>query len=184
MLLRCIMLRSILRVPHVAASALVRGSLSNSENIVMKNRLASLVVSVSIALALVACNRATPPADNLPATAVDSEGPAAPASVAAPAPAVVSDVNFTVDPASVYNCEGRDRTTSMIRWNVTRPGVKQVKVLVIGPGDTQKKTLALMNPVGEAATGNWVAKGVRIELVDAETGAELASHVVDALPCE
>lgn len=146
----------------------------------MKSRHVSLALAISMVFIVAGCNRSAPPADNLPAT-TDAAGPA---SVAAAAPAVVSDVTFSVEPANVYNCEGRDRTTSMVRWNVTRPGVTQVKVLVMGPDDTEKKTLALMSPVGEAATGDWVAKGVRFELIDATTGDELASHVVDSLPCQ
>lgn len=149
----------------------------------MKTHLASLALAISMVFVVAGCNRSAPPADNLPTT-TDAATPAGPASVAAAAPAVVSDVTFSVEPANVYNCEGRDRTISMVRWNVTRPGVNQIKVLVMGPGETEKKTLALMSPVGEAATGNWVAKGVRFELVDATTGDELASHVVDALPCQ
>lgn len=148
----------------------------------MKTRLASLALAMSMVF-VAGCNRSAPPADSLPAT-TDAAAPAGPASVAAATPAVVSDVTFSVEPANVYNCEGRDRTISMVRWNVTRPGVNQVKVLVMGPGETEKKTLALMSPVGEAETGNWVAKGVLIELVNAETGEQLASHVVDSLPCE
>ena len=146
----------------------------------MKTRHISLALAISLVFIVAGCNRSAPPADNLPAT-TDAAGPA---SVATTAPAVVSDVTFSVEPANVYNCEGRDRTISMVRWNVTRPGVNQVKVLVMGPGETEKKTLALMSPVGEATTGDWVAKGVRFELVDATTGDELASHVVDSLPCQ
>lgn len=150
----------------------------------MNTRIATLVVSISLALVLGACNRSAPPADNLPSTTADATAPATPTSVAPPAPAVVTDVTFSVDPASVYNCEGRDRTISTVKWNVTRPGVNEIKVQVMGPGDTEKKTLAVMSPVGEAKTGNWVAKGVKFDLVDSATGEELATYTVNSLPCE
>ena len=147
----------------------------------MKINVTTLAISLSMAFALTACNRSAPPADSLPSTAADAAGPA---SIAVPAPAVVSDVVFTVEPGSVYNCEGRDRTISMVKWNVTRPGVNEIKVQVMGPGDTEKKTLAVMRPIGEAETGNWVAKDVKFDLVNSETGEELATYTVNSLPCE
>lgn len=152
----------------------------------MKINVTTASIALALSLALTACNRSVPPADNLPSTttADDATAAASPASVATPAPAVVSDVTFSVEPGSVYNCEGRDRTISTVRWNVTRPGVNEIKVLVMGPGDTEKKTLAVMRPIGEAETGNWVAKDVRFELVDSATGAELANYTVNSLPCE
>lgn len=151
----------------------------------MKSNVTNVAISLALALALTACSRSAPPADNLPSTttATGDAAPASPASVAAPAPVVVSDVSFSVEPGSVYNCEGRDRTISTVKWNVTRPGVNEIKVQVMGPGDTQKKTLAVMRPVGEAATGNWVSKGVKFDLVNSETGEELATYTVNSLPC-
>lgn len=149
----------------------------------MKINVTTLAISLSMAIALSACNRSAPPADSLPSTTVAADV-AGPASVAAPAPAVVSDVVFTVEPGSVYNCEGRDRTISMVKWNVTRPGVNEIKVQVMGPGDTEKKTLAVMRPIGEAETGNWVSKDVKFDLVNSETGEELATYTVNSLPCE
>ena len=151
----------------------------------MKINVTNATISLALALALTACSRSAPPADNLPSTtaAARAAAPAGSASAAAPAPAVVSDVAFSVEPGSVYNCEGRDRTISTVKWNVTRPGVNEIKVQVMGPGDTQKKTLAVMRPVGEAATGNWVAKGVKFDLVNSETGEQLATYTVNSLPC-
>jgi ABC-type Fe3+-hydroxamate transport system substrate-binding protein len=148
----------------------------------MKINTLMLVAVVSLA-GLAACSRNQPPADNVapasaPQTAVDAAAPAADAAATAP-----KDVVFTVDPADVYACEGRDRTVSVVKWDVKRPGVNSVKVLVSDTTDPEKKTLAAMAPVGEATTGNWVTAGVTIELVDGETGAELASHTVTALPC-
>ena len=47
----------------------------------------------------------------------------------------------------------------------------------------EKKTLAVMSPKGEAKTGEWVIAGLVVELVNAESGAQLAKHTVAALPC-
>lgn len=93
-------------------------------------------------------------------------------------------MEFSVEPGHVYSCEGRDRTTSTVKWHVTRPGVNSVKVLVSDASSPEKKTLAAMAPTGEAATGDWVTAGVVIDLVDGDTGAPLASYTVDALPCD
>lgn len=150
----------------------------------MKISVASVIFSVSMACALAACDRNAPPADNLPSTTATAPQPAPADGAPATTPELADDVNFSVDPGVVYSCEGRDRATSMVKWNVTRAGINSVKVLVMGPEDTEKKTLALLGPVGEAATGNWVANGVRFELVNAETGDELANHTVTSLPCE
>ena len=147
-------------------------------------KIGALLVSVALACALSACDRNAPPADNLPTTAGTDAKPAdatAATPVAAPAP---TDVSFSVEPGVVYNCEGRDRTTSLVKWDVTRPGINEIKVQVIGPGDPEKKTLAVMSPKGEAPTGNWVAKGVIFTLVNSENGDELAKYTVTSLPCE
>lgn len=149
----------------------------------MNNKFATLVVSLCIALTSAGCKRNAPPPDNLPSSTSDAATPASPANVAAPAPAVISDVSFSVEPGSVYNCEGRDRTISTVKWNVTRPGVNEIKVQVIGPGDPSRKTLAVMSPKGEAKTGDWVSKDVKFYLVNSATGEELATYTVNSLPC-
>lgn len=130
-----------------------------------------------------ACSQPTPPQDNVGATpAAPSEGPA-PIGQAPAAPVVEQGVAFSVDPANVYACEGRDRTTSVVKWDVQRPDVTSVKVLVSDATNPEKKTLAVMSPKGEAKTGEWVVAGLVIELVNAESGAQLAKHTVSALPC-
>lgn len=145
-------------------------------------KIQTLILLAMVAMTgVVACSKNEPPADNVTPKAATPASDAA--AVPAPAPAP-TDVSFTVEPGNVYACEGRDRTTSVVKWNVSRPGVKWIKVLVSAADDPEKKTLAAMAPIGEASTGNWVAAGVKIELVDGDTGAELASHTVTALPCE
>ena len=121
-----------------------------------------------------------PPADN-----VDKNQEAPVPAAAAPAnnTRVEQGVTFSVDPANVYACEGRDRTTSVVKWDVQRPDVNSVKVLVSDATNPEKKTLAVMSPKGEAKTGEWVIAGLLVELVDGETGKQLATHTVQALPC-
>ena len=130
-----------------------------------------------------ACSRSAPPADQVgpPAAPQGATGPAAEAQPAEPS--TPADVQFSVEPGVVHACEGQDRVTSTVRWDVTRPGVNAVKVLVSDATNPEKKTLANMAPKGEAATGDWVTQGVLFELVDADTGALLASYTVTSLPC-
>ena len=92
-------------------------------------------------------------------------------------------MTFSVEPGNVYACEGRDRTVSKVTWDVQRPEVKSIKVLVSDAANPEPKTLAAMAPKGEAETGNWVVAGLKVELVDGETGKQLAMHMVNALPC-
>lgn len=135
--------------------------------------------------ALGACSQPAPPADNTGAdnAANTTSAPIPEKTAMADATHVEEGVTFSVEPANVYACEGRDRTTSLIKWNVQRPEVKSIKVLISDATNPEKKTLAAMAPVGEAKTGAWVVAGLQVELVDADSGKQLASHTVSALPC-
>jgi len=139
----------------------------------------AMFVMLSLA-GLAACSKPAPPADN-----VDKNQKAPATAAAAPAnnTRVEQGVTFSVEPANVYACEGRDRTTSVVKWDVQRPDVNSVKVLVSDSTNPEKKTLAVMSPKGEAKTGEWVIAGLLVELVDGESGKQLASHTVTALPC-
>lgn len=134
---------------------------------------------------LAACSQPVPPADNTGKDQASSAIATAPAANAAPVNAthVEDGVTFSVEPANVYACEGRDRTTSLIKWDVQRPEVKSIKVLISDATNPEKKTLAAMAPVGEAKTGAWVVAGLQVELVDGDSGKQLAMHTVNALPC-
>ncbi len=139
----------------------------------------ALVMLLSLA-GLAACSQPAPPADN-----VDKDQKPAAAAAAAPVnnTQVEQGVTFSVEPANVYACEGRDRTTSVVKWDVQRPDVNSVKVLVSDAKNPEKKTLAVMSPKGEAKTGEWVIDGLVVELVNGDSGAQLAKHTVAALPC-
>lgn len=144
----------------------------------MQYRNISMSVLAAAVLVLAACSQPVPPADNVSASA-----PATTATPEPPATKVEAGVTFSVEPGSVHACPGQDRATSTVTWDVQRPEVKQVKVLISDATTPGKKTLAMMAPQGEAKTGNWVVAGMTIELVNAEDGALLASHTVKALPC-
>ncbi|HPM56068.1 MAG TPA: hypothetical protein PK227_02860 [Thermomonas sp.] len=146
----------------------------------MKNQNVRAIAVLASLAGLVACSQPAPPTDN-----VDKDQKAAIAAPAAPASntQVEQGVTFSVEPANVYACEGRDRTTSVVKWDVQRPDVNSVKVLVSDATNPEKKTLAVMSPKGEAKTGEWVIAGLVVELVNAESGAQLAKHTVAALPC-
>jgi len=138
-------------------------------------------LSVLLSLAgLAACSQPAPPTDNV---AKDQQPAAAAAATPVNNTQVEQGVTFSVEPANVYACEGRDRTTSVVKWDVQRPDVNSVKVLVSDAKNPEKKTLAVMSPKGEAKTGEWVIDGLVVELVNGESGAPLAKHTVAALPC-
>ena len=126
------------------------------------------------------CSQPTPPADSV---TPEAQKPAVEAA-AKPETAKLEDgVSFSLDPANVYACKGRDRTETVVKWDVQRPEVKFVKVLVSDRTNTEKKTLAVMSPKGEAKTGPWAIDGLKVELVDGDTGKLLAEQTVTALPC-
>ena len=139
----------------------------------MQYRNISMSVLAAAVLVLAACSQPVPPADNVSASA-----PAATATPEPPATKVEAGVTFSVEPGSVHACPGQDRATSTVTWDVQRPEVKQVKVLISDATTPGKKTLAMMAPQGEAKTGNWVVAGMTIELVNAEDGAMQARHTV------
>ena len=149
----------------------------------MKVGVASVIILVSMVCVLASCDRKSPPADNVSSTLI-----AAPQSAsvggASQSTLVSADVTFTVEPGVVYSCKGRDRTTSIVKWKVTRAGVSSIKVSVMGPDSPEKKLFAQLGPTGEATTGNWVTKGVKFQLVNANTGEELASYIISELPCK
>lgn len=140
-----------------------------------------LVVAVLASIVgLFGCKQNNPPADALPM-------PAKPAAVA-DVPAVVeskSGATLSVEPGHVFACEGRDRTISTVKWEVTDPSVVgMVQVAVDSATDPERKSFAVGGATGEAVTGNWVGAGVRFHLVEMDTGRELATHVVTSSPCQ
>lgn len=149
----------------------------------MKSRKALAVALLASIAGLAACSKPAPQDDSLP-------GPGAPAAQApaAPGQATIGDgstelADFTVDPGQVFNCEGRDRATSKVKWSVKDPAVVTVKILVGDKDAAEKKTFAAGANIGEAMTGDWVGAGVKFFLVDGKDDKLLASYEVPLLPC-
>lgn len=140
-----------------------------------------LTLTITAVLGLAACQQKTPPADSVPAPASTEAESAAKATAASP---VDTGATLIVEPGFVTTCKDGDRTTSSVRWQVTKPGVSTVRIEVNGPDDAARKTFAMGGATGEAQTGNWVGAGVRFHLVDTASGAELASYTVGLKPCE
>lgn len=137
---------------------------------------------VTCTIGTVACSKPAAPEDSLPV----------PAATANPQPAVsISSVgtvstelaDFTVDPGQVFSCDGKDRTTSKVKWSVKDASVVTVKVLVGDKGASERKIFTAGGNVGEEATGNWVVAGTHFSLVDGKTGRVLAAYDVPGLPC-
>ena len=146
------------------------------------NKALALVLAVSVA-GIVGCSKPAPQDDSLP----QPDAPA-PAAAATPAKATIGDgstelADFTVDPGQVFNCEGRDRATSNVKWSVKDPAIATVKILVSEKGSTETKTFAAGGNIGEAMTGNWVSVGVKFSLVDGKDEKVLASYEVPMLAC-
>lgn len=142
------------------------------------------VLAVSM-LGLAACSKPSVPDDTLPKSDASATAPAA-----APKPVqpTIGDgsnevADFTVDPGQVFNCEGRDRATSKVKWSVKDPTVVTVKILVGDKSSAEKKTFAAGANIGEAMTGDWVGAGVTFFLVDGKDDKMLASYEVPLLPC-
>lgn len=144
------------------------------------------VLVVASAIGLAACSQNTPPADNLPvqsAPAVAASSPAPNTAADAEVATADADVVLTVEPGFVTTCEGGDRTTSVVKWQVNKPNVASVKVEVSSAAEPQRQTFAMGGAVGEAMTGNWVGDGVQFHLSDAATGDPLANYTVTLKPC-
>lgn len=147
------------------------------------NKALALVLAVSVA-GIVGCSKPAPQDDSLP----QPGAPAPAATAVTPAKATIGDgstelADFTVDPGQVFNCEGRDRATSNVKWSVKDPAIATVKILVSEKGSTETKTFAAGGNIGEAMTGNWVSAGVKFTLVDGKDEKVLASYEVPMLAC-
>lgn len=148
------------------------------------NKALALMLAISVA-GIIGCSKPAPQDDSLP-----QPGASASAGTAATTPgkASIGDgstdlADFTVDPGQVFNCEGRDRATSNVKWSVKDPAVATVKILVSEKGSTETKTFAAGGNMGEAMTGNWVSAGVTFSLVDGKDEKVLASYEVPMLAC-
>lgn len=150
----------------------------------MNSRRLIALIAASLLGVIAACSQSSaPPSDPLP-----GEGSAPAPAFAEPAKQGIGSgttdlAEFTVDPGQVFNCEGRDRATSTVKWSVKDPSVATVKVLIGDGKSDDKQTFAAGANIGEAKTGDWVGASTHFFLVDGQTGRELASYQVAVLPC-
>lgn len=133
-------------------------------------RIDAIALGLSAALALSACSQA--PNES----AGDSKLPAAAASA--------GQASLTVDPGAVSACDASTRVIAHVSWQVRMPSVHQVKVMVSDPGMTTSRLFSESGDTGSADTGNWVAAGMRFDLLDAATGSKLSSYVVKSEACK
>ena len=150
----------------------------------MKN---SRLLFAAIAVLLVACSQ-QPQDGSASGQAVADRSEGAPVAAAAAVKTearVASGPNtLTLKPGHVFSCDGRDRAVSTITWSSTDPAVKGVTIQVQGAGDGERKIFTKGGAEGTAETGNWVTAGVRVFMVDSDSGKDLATHVVTAFPCQ
>lgn len=137
----------------------------------MKNA-ALTVMLVGLSWTLTACNKAPgDPAGTQTGTARSS------------APATQPGT-LKVEPGVVSACEPVTRIKSHVSWRVDGMNGGQVKIMVTDPGSSDSKLFSQAGPVGELDTGTWVIPGMRFDIVDASTGAEIDRYEVKAAPCD
>jgi len=95
----------------------------------------------------------------------------------------VAVASLSVVPGTVSACQLGTRISSLVSWDVKKPSISQVKVMVAGPGSAAPKLFSMGGFKGNAKTGDWVAAGTRFQLVDADSGTQLAAYTVTAQSC-
>lgn len=151
----------------------------------MKRQQARVPVMLSVVLLLSACNGSGQGSDAPAVTARPDSAPVAAPAVIKPEAVVVNGPNsLQVAPGHVFACDGRDRTVSTITWSSTDPAVQGVTIKVQSQDDAEAKVFTQGGAKGSAETGDWVVAGVRIFMIDSDSGAELASTEISALPCK
>jgi hypothetical protein len=142
---------------------------------------------VVVALLAAACSQAPQEgAASAPAVTARPQGapPVAAAAVKTEATVASGPNTLTLKPGHVFACDGRDRAISTVAWSSLDPAVKSVTIQVQGAGEGERKVFTKGGNEGTAETGNWVTAGVKFFMVDSDSGTDLATHVVTALPCQ
>lgn len=88
---------------------------------------------------------------------------------------------LVVEPASVDGCKPNQPVTATVSWHSKDP---HVKVMAAAPSQAQLQLFSEGGYTGQAKTGNWVVANTRFELIDAETGKQLAKLTVRATQCK
>lgn len=89
--------------------------------------------------------------------------------------------SLTVTPATVDGCKPNQPMVATVSWHANTP---KVKVLVAGPGQSAPRLFSESGFSGQAKTEDWVVTGTRFVLVNASTGATLATHLMRAGSCD
>jgi len=74
-------------------------------------------------------------------------------------------------------CPGTSRST-ILTWNVSASGAKNVIVYVVDKKLNQERHFGRGGPVGERQTGPWLRPGLTFKLRNADGGAELGSITI------
>ena len=135
----------------------------------IKSRTAMIAISASIGL-LAACSQGGAP--ETPNASGQSQ--------AASGSAASESAVLTVSPNTVNGCDPNQGVVATVSWHSQNP---HVKVMVAGPGQAQPQLFSEGGYAGQAKTGNWVMANTRFQLVDAETGKQLAEQTVKATKC-
>ena len=100
----------------------------------------------------------------------DSECTSPPPPGSSPPP---ESATLTADPNPIQVCDGSGVGQTTLSWNA--PGVSVIEIRINSPSGGM---FALGSSTGSGPTGRWVLNGMSFHLVDAATGAALASVVV------
>ncbi len=127
----------------------------------------NLLGALALAAVLGACSQK--PADSSPA----SQAPTGDTGLA----------TLNVDPGKVTGCDQDSWATSTVSWQVKNNAAAHVKVVVADPGSETANLFTEGGAEGNAKTEKWVQSGTRFTLLNADTGANLASYTVQGPDC-
>jgi hypothetical protein len=76
-------------------------------------------------------------------------------------------------------CPGKTSRSTVLTWNVSASGAKNVVVYVIDKKLNQERHFGRGGPIGERQTGPWLSPaGIHFKLRNADGGAELGDIVI------
>lgn len=130
------------------------------------------VVAAVLAASLAACGQSQQQSNSASSAGASSQAVASDTSVAG--------ARLTVQPATVDGCKPNQPIVADVSWDSSAP---KVRVMVTGPGQATPRLFSESGYTGSAKTGEWVAANTTFLLINADTGAELARHVVTETPC-
>lgn len=143
-----------------------------------------IVLSLMLAAALTACQRADEPEN--------ATGPGvapAPAAAQATAPTTASVeakstgvAKVTLEPSTFESCTPNKFISAKVGWDASASGVGIVDVKTVA-ADGSETLFATSGAVGSKETGPWIGPGSVIVVRNHDTGAELGRVTAGAKPC-